>query len=224
VLHQKDPQCWAEWWVLWRRVAAGLSRPHHDEIVRRLLPFLLPAKGVGPAKKASRPRPEPHEIAEMWRCAASLERLMPETKESLGQTLEKDLSRPSLPNHTLWCLGRLGARVPLFGPANTAVRKELAERWIDALLGRTFAPGRETTDAVFALSQLGRVSGDRVRDIDPELRSRVVERLRELGADEASVLPVQEYLEREAGEQGVALGDSLPVGLRLITVPDAAGV
>src|SRR5262249_19343040 len=40
VKHVKDPQCWAEWWVLWRRVAAGLNRAHHDEIYRRLMPFL----------------------------------------------------------------------------------------------------------------------------------------------------------------------------------------
>ncbi len=74
-------QCWAEWWILWRRVAAGLARPHHEEIHRRLAPFLLPAKGTSPAKKAGRPKPEPHELAEMWRCAASLERLSPEIKE-----------------------------------------------------------------------------------------------------------------------------------------------
>src|SRR5207249_4960774 len=76
----KEVQCWAEWWILWRRVAAGLSRPHHEEIYRRLTPFLLPAKGTSPAKKAGRPKPEPHELAEMWRCTASLERLAPETK------------------------------------------------------------------------------------------------------------------------------------------------
>ena len=92
VKHTKDVQCWAEWWILWRRVAAGLSRPHHDEIYRRLAPFLLPAKGTSPAKKAGRPKPEPHELAEMWRCAASLERLTPEIKESLGDALFKELA------------------------------------------------------------------------------------------------------------------------------------
>ena len=77
-------QCWAEWWILWRRVAAGLARPHHDEIYRRLAPFLLPVKGTSPAKKAGRPKPEPHELAEMWRCAASLERLAPEHQGIAG--------------------------------------------------------------------------------------------------------------------------------------------
>ena len=144
VKHTKDVQCWAEWWILWRRVAAGLSRPHHDEIYRRLAPFLLPAKGTSPAKKAGRPKPEPHELAEMWRCAASLERLTPEIKESLGDALLKEPPHGSPGAHVLWCLGRLGARVPLYGPANTVVRKETAERWTRSLLGRSFAPGRES--------------------------------------------------------------------------------
>src|SRR5262249_13789942 len=84
VRYSKDVQCWAECWILGRRVAAGLPRPHHEEIHRRLAPFLLPAKGTNPAKKAGRSKPEPHELAEMWRCAAGLERLGPEPKEALG--------------------------------------------------------------------------------------------------------------------------------------------
>jgi len=215
VRHVKDLQCWAEWWILWRRVAAGLSRAHHDEIYRRLAPFLLPGK-AGPAKKGSRPRPEPHELAEMWRCAASLERLSPDAKVALGDVLARDLARPALANHVLWSLGRLGARVLLYGPANAVVPREVAERWTTALVDRVFAPGRETTDAIFALAQMARVSGDRARDLDEALRVRVLERLEALGADEVALRPVREYHELEAEQQGEALGDALPVGLRLL--------
>ena len=145
VRHTKDVQCWTEWWVLWRRVAAGLARPHHDEVYRRLVGFLLPDKGGGAARKAGRPKPEPHELAEMWRCAASLERLTPDQKETLGQTLIKDLSRaparPGLAGYALWCLGRLGARVLLYGPANASVPRATAERWIEALARPHARPG-----------------------------------------------------------------------------------
>lgn len=221
VKHVRDPQCWAEWWILWRRVSAGLSKAHHEEIGRRLSPFLLAGKSGGGAlaKKANRPKPEPHELAEMWRCVASLERLGPETKEGLGGVLLKDLTRRPLPGHLLWCLGRLGARVPVFGPANTVVRKEVAETWLSAVLPREFSPGRETADAIFALGQLARVASDRARDIEPELLSSVIARMKELGADENEVKPVREYQPREAVEQGVALGDALPVGLRLLGEP-----
>jgi molecular chaperone DnaK (HSP70) len=211
--HAKDVQCWAEWWILWRRVAAGLARQHHEEIYRRLAPFLLPAKGSNPAKKAGRPKPEPHEISEMWRCAASLERLAPEIKESLGQALLAE--RPPLAPHVLWCLGRLGARMPLYGPANTVIRKEIAENWVKALLGRADSPGRESADTIFALSQLARVANDRARDLDQSLRDQVLARLAQLAAPEEILRPVREYHELESAQQVQALGDTLPIGLRL---------
>lgn len=216
VKHIKDVQCWAEWWILWRRVAAGLNRAHHEEIHRRLLPYLLPPKGGSGAKKPARPKPEAHEMAEIWRCVANLERLAASAKEPLGDALTRELGRANAPGYALWSLGRLGARVPLYGPANTVVHPEKASRWIQALLDRSFSPGRETTDAAFALSQLARVSGDRARDIDDELRRRVIDRLMSLGADESQILPVREFHELGTGQQGMALGDSLPVGLRLI--------
>jgi DNA-K related protein len=215
VRHQKDVQCWAEWWILWRRVAAGLSRQHHDETYRRIAPFLVPVKGSSPSKKAGRPKPEPHELAEMWRCAASLERLAPEAKEGLGEQLIKELVRPSPGGYALWCMGRLGSRVPLYGPANTVVRTETVERWIMVLLNRHYAPGRETSDAIFALAQLARFSGDRARDVSDQVRKQVLQRLESLGADEGVMLPVREYRELEATQEGQALGDSLPIGLRL---------
>lgn len=223
VKHSKDVQCWVEWWILWRRVSAGLSRAHHDEIYRRVSPYLLPGKG-GAAKKGGRPKVEPHELAEIWRTAASLERLSPDLKVQLGSILVKELAKPSLANHVLWSLGRLGARVLLYGPANTAVPREIAERWLLALLDRPFSAGRETTDAIFALAQLARVSGDRARDIDEAIRTRVLTRLEELGADEAELRPVREFHELETEQQGQALGDALPVGLRLLSGTTAQGV
>ncbi|MDX2037791.1 MAG: Hsp70 family protein [Isosphaeraceae bacterium] len=215
VKHTKDLQCWAEWWILWRRTAAGLNRVHQEEIDRRLAPFLTPPKG-GPAKKPTRPKPEPHELAEIWRCAASLERLHASRKETYGDAIVKSLARPPIPAYALWSIGRLGARVPLYGPANTVVSREKAERWLGAILDLQPAAGRETSDAIFALGQLARVSGDRSRDVDPDLRASVADRLAALGADEATLRPVREFTELEAAQEGQALGDSLPVGLRLI--------
>ena len=215
VRHVKDIQCWAEWWILWRRVSAGLNKAHHDEIERRIAPLLLPGKSA-PNKKPTRPKPEAHELAEIWRCVASLERLAVARKETYGDQLVKDLTRPTIGQHALWCLGRIGSRVPLYGPANTVVPRDKAERWASALLGRTYTPGRETTDAIFALGQIARVSGDRARDLDPDLREQVIARLAALGADDPTIQPVREFTELESGQQAQALGDALPVGLRLV--------
>ena len=210
VKHIKDVQCWAEWWVLWRRVAAGLNRAHHEEIHRRLLPFLLASKGGG--KKVARPKPEAHELAEMWRCAAGLERLAPALKEPLGDAL----ANAPTTTHALWSLGRIGARVPLYALANVAVHPEKVSRWVESLLRRDYAAGRESSDAAFALAQMARVSGDRARDLGPDLRARVIARLEALGAGESDIEPVREFRAMAADQEGIALGDSLPIGLRLV--------
>lgn len=218
----KDVQCWAEWWILWRRISGGLNRTHHEEIHRRIVPFLLSTKDGGSGKKATRPKPEAHELAEMWRCIAALERLPANLKEPLGDELARGLKRPGVPNYALWSLGRIGARVLLFAPANVVVHASKAEAWTQALLAREFAPGRETTDAIFALAQLARVSGDRARDLDSSLREQVLQRLEQLGATETTLLPVREFHELGVAQQGQALGDALPVGLRLLEPRDAA--
>ncbi|WP_422926562.1 Hsp70 family protein [Singulisphaera sp. PoT] len=223
VRHIKDLQCWAEWWILWRRVSAGLTRSHHDEIYRRVAPYLVPSKGGSAVKKGGRPKPETHEMAEIWRCAASLERLSPELKVNLGDLLAKDLERGVSAGFAPWCLGRLGARVLLYGPANAVVPREVAEKWTSLLVDRTFATGRETTEGIFALAQLARVSGDRARDLDEDLRLKVIARLEVLEAPETVIRPVREYHELEDELQGQALGDSLPVGLRLVASSSTAG-
>ena len=218
VKHVKDSQCWVEWWVLWRRVAAGLNRSHQDEVWRRLAPFLQPGKGVAAAKKREERSRKAHELAEMWRCAAALERLPSAVKQGMGEHLVGGLKRPEgVTTTTLWSLGRLGARVPLYGPANTVVGPEVAENWATVLTGWLPRSARQEGDLVFALSQVARVSGDRARDLAEGVRRRVIERLEALGAEEGVILPVREYHELEAGQEATALGDSLPVGLRLVT-------
>ncbi len=95
------------------------------------------------------------------------------------------------------------------------IRKETAEDWAKALLGRSYAAGRETGDAIFALAQLARVANDRARDLDESLRGEVLARLTDLGAPEETLRPVREYHELESAQQVQALGDTLPIGLRL---------
>ena len=54
------------------------------------------------------------------------------------------------------------------------------------------------------------------RDLDDSLRETVIARLTDLGADANELKPVREYHELESAQQVQALGDSLPIGLRLV--------
>ena len=175
----------------------------------RIRPALLPAKGKAAV------RPGANELAEMWRAAASLERLDVKHKEALGQALLKPLRRSPVPTYGFWALTRLGARVLLYGPLNSVVHHQIAERWLDALLG--FEPGHESerTSWAFCLAQLARRTGQRALDVDDVHRQQVMHVLHALPVPPHWAKMVEEVQELESEEQSQMFGESLPIGLRL---------
>jgi hypothetical protein len=200
----------ADYWIMWRRVAGGLNTSLQQALYDRLRPALLPSKGKAVVK------PGANELAEMWRTAASLERLDVKHKESLGQALLKPLRRSPVPTYGFWALTRLGARVLLYGPLNGVVHHQIAERWLDSLL--PFEPGHESERVAwaFCLTQLARRTGQRALDVDDAHRQSVVTVLRSLPISEHWVRMVEEVTELEGDEQSKMFGESLPIGLRLL--------
>ena len=199
----------ADHWIMWRRVAGGLNASLQQALYDRIRPALLPTKGKAAV------RPGANELAEMWRAAASLERLDVKHKESLGQALLKPLRRTPVPTYGFWALTRLGARVLLYGPLNGVVHHQIAERWLDALLG--FEPGHESerTSWAFCLAQLARRTGQRALDVDDVHRQQVMQVLHALPVPPHWTKMVEEVQELESEEQSQMFGESLPIGLRL---------
>ncbi len=215
IVHDKDDPCKLEWWILWRRVSGGLTRTQQDEIFKRIAPHFLPTF----AKKAERKAPGPQEAAEMWRCVASMERIPAKQKAELGDALLPLVEKKKLPADALWALGRLGARVPLYGPVEGVVARKIAEKWLERVLAL------EWKGEVHALAaaELARASGDRARDLDEALRRKLARRLVEAPDGERLAKLVLEPTAREAREERLAFGDSLPSGLRLVAESTPAG-
>jgi DNA-K related protein len=207
------------WWIAWRRIAGGLAKGQQDQIFDRLGKLLLP--NPLQAKKLTELRPSKQELAEMWRAIASLERLPVAGKIKLGDELMRRLeSRKGRedPVH-LWALARLGARVPLYGPLNAVIPPSRVAEWLTRLAAWDWP---EPDKAAFPLAQLGRRTGDRARDIDDDARARLAACVRAMpGGDRAAIL-VEQVVELEAREELVALGDSLPAGLKLVQGDDPA--
>src|SRR5262249_6249439 len=154
----------ADYWIMWRRVAGGLNAPLQQSLYDRLRPALIPGKGKGVVK------PGANELAEMWRAAASLERLDVKQKEALGQALLKQLRGSPVPTSGCWALTRWGARVLLYGPLNAVVHHEIVERWLDALLPSEPGHDSERIAWAFCRPQLARRSGQRALDVDDSHR------------------------------------------------------
>ncbi len=203
-----QPEGGADFWIMWRRVAGGLSTPLQNTLFTRLRPVLLPGKG-----KIN--KPGANEYAEMWRAAAGLERLDVKVKEQLGEAALKLCRRSPVPPHGFWSLTRVGARVLLYGPLNGVVHPQVAERWIDALAA--FEPGNDSERLgwAFCLAQLARRSGQRAIDVDDSHRRTVLTVLHSLQVPAHWAKMVEEVTELEAEEQSQMFGEALPIGLRL---------
>lgn len=203
--HTSEKPGWASWWILWRRVAAGLSAERQREVGAYLKPWLL-EQGTG--KKGE--GPTPHGTDEMVRLAASLERVAAADKVELGAFVLKKIGRGGV--STYWPLGRLGARHVLAGSAHDVVPAAVASEWAEKILN---ADLKTAEGAVFALAQIARVTGDRARDLDAALRRRIAERLEKAGAAAHLVQMVREQVEWTADDEAQAFGEALPPGLRL---------
>ena len=194
---------------MWRRVSGGLNAALQQALFTRLRPALSPVRG----KAFS--RPPANEYAEMWRAAASLERLDSKTKELLGAAVLRDTKKSPVPTYAFWSLTRLGARVQLYGPLNSVVHPEIVEQWIEELV--TFKPSNdsERNGWLFCLAEMARQSGLRAVDVSDPTRNRVLGILRSHTCPAAWKRMVEEVVAAESEDASRLIGDSLPIGLRM---------
>lgn len=192
---------WAELWILWRRVAPGLSAERQRVLLHDVRPWLW-RSGKPPAG------PPAHGPVEMMQLLATLERVPASEKQAIGELLLQRAKKLG----SYWSLGRVGARVPLQGDATDVVPPAVAEAWLDQLLALDWATAE---GASFAAASLAENTGDPARDVSPALRAKVVERLGKAAAPASWIEMVTRPTARSEGDATRMFGDSLPVGLRL---------
>jgi hypothetical protein len=202
--HPRDTQCQVEWLVLWQRVGAGFNATQQQELASRMLGLL----GLGTRKA---PRLNAQMFREAWRLLAGLERLDRAQRAKLGDELLPKVRREPQNSALLWAMGRLGARVPLYGPLNSVVAPAIAERWLDTLLTLK-APGLEAASAIV---QMAARTDDPARDVSDAARDAVLARLLEAGITEELLRPLREPVRIDRLTGGRLFGETLPEGLRL---------
>ena len=199
-----SPEGGADYWILWRRAAGGLNAALQQMLFNKMKAVLLPGRG-----KVN--RPGANELAEMWRAAASLERLDARTRQALGEEALRQLG----PTHIYWALTRLGGRHPLYGPLNTVLHPDTAETWLTALLRLQPAIETERLSWGFAVAQIARRTGLRGVDVSDDVRTQVAEALRAASVPAAWTKMVEEVTTDAGDDQSRLFGDALPIGLRL---------
>jgi hypothetical protein len=199
---------WSEWWILWRRIAGGLSVEQQMALFESARPWLEPQTGRV-TKKPKGPRAQGHD--EMVRMVASLERLpAPEKVAAAGWVLHRLASGEG--GRSWWPIGRLGARQPFHGSAHDVVPPGEAAGWLEQLLDLDW---KRADGAAFAAAQIARRTGDRRRDLDDGLRETVAGRLEAFGAPPSWIASVREVAALTDQDEVRVFGDSLPAGLKL---------
>jgi hypothetical protein len=92
------------------------------------------------------------------------------------------------------------------------VEAERAAQWLSLLLEVGL---RRIDGTAFAAVQLARLTGDRTRDLNDDMRASVVVALKSADAPETWLHMLTEVTALETADEARALGDTLPIGLRL---------
>ena len=200
-----DLQCQIGVLVLLRRIAGGIHASEQQALYRR---HVIPPGGK---KKRINRQLE----YEKWRLLANLEHLQASIRASLGHELVAKIRKEPEDAIWLWPLGRLGARIPLYGPMHSVVPAEIAAEWLSALLDLfTF-----TAATGSAIVLIARRTDDRSRDVDEAIREQSISRLIARGISEETVQVLSKCIPPERADAVRSFGESLPPGLELVSSP-----
>lgn len=194
----------AEWWILWRRVASGLT-PGQQEAVfsqaaKRVCPKGRYQKHVRDGKQAK---------AEIWRALGALELIPADRKKMAGDTL---VNLPQdLESWEWWCLSRLGSRHLFHAPVNYTLPAKTVNLWLESLLKRSL------TDelAQFALSRLASRTEERHLDADEKWIEKALDVLKSQNAPDHWQAHLLGEIADDTDEQSRVFGESLPLGFTL---------
>lgn len=201
----RKPRVRLEWWIMWRRVAAGLTEGQQRHAFQSLSSLFFD-------RKKSSIKATPQERLEIWMFTANLEKLSPSEKTRLGRQLLEDVAINNLKSQHLWALSRLAARDLLYATVDRTIAPEETCRWIERLMAYK---GKDLHSVGRTIAQMARKTGDRARDIEDAMRTRVLDWLAEQQLADDVKRPVSEIVPLEARDQNAMFGESLPLGIIL---------
>ncbi len=205
-LQPKNAQVRSEWWVLWRRVAGGLSSSEQRLLAQNLSSLLKPSK------KGKNQKIAPQEEMEAWMCLANLERISVPEKIAWGNLLLETLKKKKVRHQYWWSLSRIGSRDPLYGPVDLVVDAPQTAEWIQEILKNHWPDPKPVG---LALAQMARLTGDRKRDLDPAVVEQVIAWLSPYDWARIPLQTLKEVRFMEDTEKSALFGESLPSGIRM---------
>ena len=189
-------------YILWRRVAGGLSRERQEQIL------------AGEIEKIRRPAPPP----ELVRLTGALERLNPEVKaELIGRFLDTAralIAEGKAAEPWLSALGLMLNRTPLYAGLETVVAPDLVEQTFDAFRSFDWADPALAELATLFL-RAARAVDNRSLDVPKALRLKIARKLEQSGVAPLRTAKLKEVIPLDRAERQGLYGEALPPGLLL---------
>ena len=195
--------------VLWRRISGGFTAGQQLALWQALQGSIKEQI----ANRGKAIRTGASELIELIRLVGSLELLPLAEKVRLVELLTEVVrDKKSQPLHAgaWWSIGRIVARVPMYGPLSGVVDAIRIERWLDIWLMLPVT----ANDMMLAVMQAARRTGDRYRDISEDARGEVLRWMENSNAPAHYLQLVREVGQLADQEQQDIFGESLPLGLR----------
>ncbi len=210
----KEQQCRVEWWIFWRRIAAGLTKGQQEQVLSLMTPVLIPkqTKKRKKGRHSKRIKVNKEERRQMWLTAVSLERLDVTRKIDLGRALLNELVNIPKWHQGLWALSRIGARELLYGPADKVIPSSEILSWINTLKKHDNLNKKALIQAVVSMTRL---TGDRYRDVADAKLQELITWLNMIGASDKQISPLRQIKSIAAQDRVQMFGESLPEGLVL---------
>lgn len=200
-----NPEFWSDWWVMWKRIAPGLSFERQEELKNHIEPILFPPR----KKEKSAREVAQHERNQIWRLLGNLERLSVAEKERLGWWAVRAPQSYGNDQLALHVVGRFGARDLAYAPDTALVPQSVANAWAEHLLKKAI-PGNSYLD--WALREIGRKTGDMLVQIDDVLRKAIVEVFKKKHRKKAFIDPLLKAARLNERDLAEYAGESLPSG------------
>lgn len=209
--HPKEAANWTEWWVFWRRIAAGLNAEQQMQVLEAVAGAMQ--KTVQQATVRNGGKSSHGSYDDMLRLLAAMEAVPWQYRQEMGQWMLQRLQRPDASAQTWWAIGRLAARQPLAANAHLVMPPSAAQEFVEATLAQDW---RKNETAMFAAVHIARMTGDMARDLPDSVRTQVLDKMRAAGAPQRWIDLVDSVVQMQAEDQQRSLGDSLPPGLVLL--------
>ncbi len=190
-------------YILWRRIAGGLSAERQTAIIGREIEKL---------------RLQKNPPAELVRLAGSFERISPSIKSELvenflgkAETFARD-GKYCAPY--LVSLSLLLNRTPMYAGQETVVSPEFVDKAYDAFCDLDWTK-TELIELQNLFLRAARVVDNRSLDVDEKIRLKIAKQLDKAKATPLKVQRVREFIPMEQADKASLYGESLPPGLVL---------